>query len=195
MTGIAGVGSAILGKAGQMAGNTAAERMSVSGNTVHVKADGTGGILEKYRSQGVELELSGEQPEGKFTEEDLAADREEKERKFLQESYQEQAEAAKKNAEAEGEGFRDMGRALEIARRLSHGDRVPASDEKFLMDYDKDMYLGAKTMQALAQNEDPKKYKSILEEEEEDGEGVKAEDGEITIDASGLNLCQQMPEQ
>ena len=195
MTGITGAGSTILGPGSQMAGNTAGERVSVSGNTVHVKADGAGGILEKYRSQGVELELSGEQPEGKFTEEELAEARGEEERKFLQESYQEQAEAAKKNAEAAGEGFQDMARALEISRRLSHGDRVPASDEKFLMDYDKDMYLGAKTMQALAQNEDPKKYKSILEEEEEEGEGVKAEGGEITVDASELNLCQQMPEQ
>lgn len=60
------------------------------------------------------------------------------------------------------------------------------------MDFDKDMYLGAKSMQALAQNEDKKKYDSILEdEEEEEGSSVSIEAGDAVIDASKLNLCQE----
>ena len=54
------------------------------------------------------------------------------------------------------------------------------------------MYLGAKSMQALAQNEDKKKYDSILEEgEEEEGSSVSMEAGDVVIDASKLNLCQE----
>ena len=84
-----------------------------------------------------------------------------------------------------------MGKAMEIARRLMHGDIVPSSDEKFLMDFDKDMYLSAKSMQVLAQNKNAKKYDSLLEEEESEG-AVDSEGGDIVIDASGLKLCREM---
>lgn len=127
--------------------------------------------LEQYRENGVDLELNSS----------------------LQKLYQEQAEAARKNAEAAGEGFEDMGRALEIARRLMHGDRVPGSDEKFLMDYNRDLYMSAKNMQALAKNKDPKDYDSVLEEEEKQEAVERDSAGNLTIDASGLELCQEMP--
>lgn len=193
MTGITGTGSTILDQGLRTMDIPGRESVSVSGNNVYVKTEQTGTILDEYRNQGVDLELSGEQPEGKFTEEELAAMQEEKEKNSLRKLYQEQAEAAKESAEATGEQLEDMGRALEIARRISHGDHVPASDEKFLMDYNKDLYLGAKSMQAIAKNEDPKDYKSILEEDKEEGTGVQITDGDITIDASGLNLCQREP--
>ncbi len=190
MTGITGTGSTALDQGLRTSGIPGRESVSVSGNHVYVKNGQTETILDKYRNQGVDLELSGEQPEGKFTEEELAAMREEEEKSSLKNMYQEQAEAAKENAEATGEAFEDMGRALEIARRISHGDHVPASDEKFLMDFNKDLYLGAKAMQAIAQNDDPKDYKSILEDEEEEESVVSSEGGNVTISAEGLNLCQ-----
>lgn len=72
-----------------------------------------------------------------------------------------------------------------------NGDIVPGSDEKFLMDFDKDMYLSAKTMQGLAQKEDPEKYDSILEDDEDSEDGADTgSDGNMTIRAEGLNLCQ-----
>ncbi len=162
----------------------------VKGDQISVKADRQETVLDQYRVQGVELELSGDQPESVYTEEDLEKMRADAEMKNLQEMYQENLEAAKEAAEAAGEGFEDLGRALEIARRMMHGDIVPASDEKFLMDFNRDIYMGAKNMQALAKNDDPEKYDSILEDEEGEGAGVTADGPDITVDATGLNLCQ-----
>ncbi len=146
-----------------------------------------GDVLEAYRKEGVDLTLSEE-----AEEREAAAGKTEKawekELNNLKEMYQEQLEAAKESAEAMGEGFEDMGKALEIARRMMHGDQVPGSDEKFLMDYNKDIYMGAKNMQMIARNEKSKKYDSILEEEEEKKEGARNEGDTETVDASGLNL-------
>lgn len=164
--------------------------VTVKEDQISVKAAQPGTVLDQYRVQGVDLELSGEQPESVYTEEDLEKMRAEAEMKNLQEMYQENLEAAKEAAEAAGEGFEDLGRALEIARRMIHGDIVPASDEKFLMDFNRDIYMGAKNMQALAKNDDPEKYDSLLEDEEGEGAGVTADGPDITVDASGLNLCQ-----
>lgn len=164
--------------------------VTVKGEQISVKADRPDTVLDQYRVQGVDLELSGEQPESVYTEEELEKMRADAEMKNLQQMYQENLEAAKEAAEAAGEGFEDLGRALEIARRMMHGDIVPASDEKFLMDFNRDIYMGAKNMQALAKNDDPEKYDSILEDEEGEGEGVTANGSDITVDASGLNLCQ-----
>lgn len=164
--------------------------VTVKGDQISVKAAQQGTVLDQYRVQGVDLELSGEQPESVYTEEDLEKMRAEAEMKNLQEMYQENLEAAKEAAEAAGEGFEDLGRALEIARRMMHGDIVPASDEKFLMDFNRDIYMGAKNMQALAKNDDPEKYDSLLEDEEGEGAGVTVDGSDITVDATGLNLCQ-----
>lgn len=145
--------------------------------------------LQQYKAQGVDLELSGES--GRYTEEELEEMKKSEEIKSLAEMYQQQLESAKEAAKAAGEGYEDMGKALEIARRMMHGDIVPSSDEKFLMDYNKDVYMAAKNMQAMAQNEKSKKYDSLLEDEEgEDGKAsVNEEGGDLVIDASGLNLC------
>lgn len=186
MTGITGAGSATVTQGVSAAAYQPKKAVSVKDDNIQVNTSGT--ILDEYRENGVDLELSGVQ--GKYTEEELDKMREEDEKKSLREMYQEQVEAAKEAAEAAGEGFEDMARALEIARRMMNGDRVPGSDEKFLMDFDKDMYLGAKSMQGLAQKKDPKDYDSLLEEEEQEEGSVQAEGGDIVIDASGLNLCQ-----
>ncbi len=138
-------------------------------------------LLQQYKAQGVDLELS--EKFSKFTEEELEEMKKSEEMRSLAETYQEQIESAKKAAEAAGEGFEDMGKALEIARRLMHGDIVPSSDEKFLMDYNKDVYMAAKNMQMMAQNEKSKKYDSILEEDEEEREG---EEGGTTNAEAGV---------
>lgn len=167
--------------------------VSVKGDRIQVNAAKQGTILDEYRNSGVDLELSGvAAEESVFTEEELEQMSKEEAEKRTRESYQEQAESAKEAADAMSEEFGDLAKAVEIARRLMHGDIVPQSDEKFLMDFDKDMYLGAKSMQALAQNEDKKKYDSLLEDEEEgEGSSVSVEGGDAVIDASKLNLCQE----
>jgi hypothetical protein len=49
---------------------------------------------------------------------------------------------------------------------MCHGDKVPATDEKKLMDYDNDLYQMAKTAQMMAQVKKRKEYKSLWEDEE-----------------------------
>lgn len=166
----------------------AGKKVSVGAGQIPVKASEST-RLQQYKAQGVDLELSGEY--SKFTEEELEEMKKSEQMQSLAEMYQEQLESAKEAAKAAGEGYEDMGKALEIARRMMHGDIVPSSDEKFLMDYNKDVYMAAKNMQAMAQNEKPKKYDSLLEdEEEEEGKAsVSMEGGDLVIDASGLNLC------
>lgn len=170
-------------------GKKQAGRKETGADQIQVKAPKQS-LLQQYKAQGVDLELSEEF--SKFTEEELEEMKKSEEMRSLAEMYQEQLESAKKAAEAAGEGFEDMGKALEIARRLMHGDIVPSSDEKFLMDYNKDVYMAAKNMQMMAQNEKSKKYDSILEDEDEEGEegsaSVRQEGGDLVIDASGLNL-------
>lgn len=80
--------------------------------------------------------------------------------------YQDMLENAKEASEAQGEGFGDLARAMEIARRILNGDIVPAQDEKFLMEFNSEMYMRVKSMAEL--KEDPEKYDSLLEEEDED---------------------------
>lgn len=77
--------------------------------------------------------------------------------------------ATQQNAEAEEEGFRELAKVMEVARRLSHGDIVPQSDEKKLMEFDKDLYQMAKNAQMMAQirEKDREKYESLWEDEEE----------------------------
>lgn len=95
--------------------------------------------------------------------------------------YQEMLEGANDNADALGEVFTDMGKALEIARRILSGDIVPKEDEQFLMEYDNELYMRVKSM--AQQKDDPKEYDSLMEEEE--GESHSEGNG-TTIDGSNI---------
>lgn len=95
--------------------------------------------------------------------------------------YQEMLEGANDSADAMGEGFADMGKALEIARRILSGDIVPKEDEQFLMEYDNELYMRVKSM--AQQKDDPKEYDSLMEEEE--GESHSEGNG-TTIDGSNI---------
>ena len=76
--------------------------------------------------------------------------------------------ATQQKVEAEKEGFEDLARIMTVARRLMHGDIVPQSDEKKLMEYDSDLYQMAKNAQMIAQirEKDRKKHESLWEDEE-----------------------------
>lgn len=88
--------------------------------------------------------------------------------------YQEMLEKSKEAAEKQGEGFGDLAKALEIARRILNGDIVPQQDEKFLMEFNSEIYMRVKSMAKM--KEDPKEYDTLMEEEEEDNE--RPESGE-----------------
>ncbi len=79
---------------------------------------------------------------------------------FNAENSKQQADAMKKYAE-------DMAKCLEIARRISNGDKVPATDEKKLMDFNMEIYMAAKNMSVMNQEKKHKEYDSLWGDEEE----------------------------
>ena len=87
------------------------------------------------------------------------------------EAGQMNAESAKKQGEAMAKETENMGKAIEIFRRMSKGGIVPSNDEKLLMEFDDKMYQTAKAMQAMAERH--KTHKRLSEDEEEDDEGVE----------------------
>ena len=75
-------------------------------------------------------------------------------------------EVAQQQGEAMEEYAIDMGKIMEVARRLMKGAIVPATDEKKLMDYSMELYQAAKNMGALAKQREKEEYDSLWEDEE-----------------------------
>ncbi len=84
--------------------------------------------------------------------------------------YQEMLEKSKEAAEAQKEGFGDLAKAFEIARRILNGDIVPPQDEAFLMEFNSEIYMRVKSM--AERKEDPEEYDSLLEEEKDEKGGM-----------------------
>lgn len=74
------------------------------------------------------------------------------------------AEVAKQQGEAMQEYGEDVAKCLEIARRIANGDKVPASDEKKLMDFNMEVYKAAKNLAVMNENKKHKEYDSLWEE-------------------------------
>lgn len=74
-------------------------------------------------------------------------------------------------AEQQGDAMREYGeemaKCLEIARRISRGDHVPAQDEKKLMEFNMEIYQMAKEMAAMNMEGKHKEWDSLWGEEEE----------------------------
>ena len=77
-------------------------------------------------------------------------------------------ESSKQQGEAMKEYYEDMGKIMEVARRIMKGGIVPADDEKKLMEYSMELYQAAKNMGALAKERE--EYDTLWEEEQEEGE-------------------------
>lgn len=95
--------------------------------------------------------------------------------------YQEMLEGANDSADAMGEAFADIGKAMEIARRILSGDIVPQEDEQFLMEYDNELYMRVKSMAQV--KDDPEKYDSLIEEDEETADNCS---NGTTIDGNSI---------
>ena len=76
-------------------------------------------------------------------------------------------ESAKQQGEAMEEYVEDLGKIMEVARRLMDGDIVPPTDEKKLMEYSMELYQSAKNIGAMVQRKEKKEYDSLWEDEED----------------------------
>lgn len=97
------------------------------------------------------------------------------------------AEAAKQQAEAAAKYGEEISKIMEVYRRIASGAKVPAEDEKKLMDYSYELYSAAKTAALMAQQND-EEYDSLWGDEEEDnGEEMSpaeiADETEISVSA------------
>ena len=78
------------------------------------------------------------------------------------EMYRQQMERSEEQEDA----VLDLAKVLEIARRISNGDKVPATDEKKLMEYSFKLYQVAKSAATLHKDKKRKEYDALFEEDE-----------------------------
>lgn len=76
--------------------------------------------------------------------------------------------SAEQQSEAMADYVEDLGKIMEVARRLMKGAVVPATDEKKLMEYSMEMYQAAKNIGAMVKHREREKYDSLWDEEEEE---------------------------
>lgn len=75
--------------------------------------------------------------------------------------------SARQQGDAMEDYVEDLGKIMEVARRLMKGAIVPASDERKLMEYSSELYQAAKNIGALAKQKKKEEYDSLWGEEEE----------------------------
>ena len=75
--------------------------------------------------------------------------------------------SAEQQGEAMEEYTEELGKIMEVARRIMKGGVVPPNDEKKLMEFSMEMYQAAKNMGALAKQKEQEEHDSLWDEEEE----------------------------
>ena len=75
--------------------------------------------------------------------------------------------ASKQQSDAMADQAKEMNKIMLVARRIMHGDKVPAKDEKKLMEFDPKLYMMAKNAAAMLEIRKRKEHKSLWEDEEE----------------------------
>ena len=120
---------------------------------------------EKYQSDAATLELTLDALDEKETEYQEYLDQ-------LSERYCAywNATVAEQQKDASAEYAADMGKIMEVARRIMKGAIVPASDERKLMEFSQDMYQVAKNIGAMVRREKKEKYDSLWDEDKEQKE-------------------------
>lgn len=150
-------------------------RITANGGANVTSAGGVTGVNGITNVTGVTLELSDEYLK-KYTELqeqiDTLTAQIEKNEKGLDDVINMEVgianmEVAKQQGDVMEEAAQDMAKCLEIARRISRGDKVPAQDEKKLMDFNMEIYQIAKNMAVMNRNKKHKEWESLWEDEEE----------------------------
>ena len=76
--------------------------------------------------------------------------------------------SSEQQGDAMANAAEELGKIMEVAKRIMHGDKVPATDEKKLMEYDWKLYSMAKNAAAMLEMQEKRKeHKSLWEDEEE----------------------------
>ena len=124
-----------------------------------MKSEENGNIV--YANEAATLELSI-----KAVEEQKNKYQEYMDKLMQQWSAVSNMESAKQQGEAMEESMVDLGKIMEVARRIMKGGIVPPTDEKKLMEYSMELYQAAKNIGAMVKKEQ-EEYDSLWEEEEE----------------------------
>ena len=74
--------------------------------------------------------------------------------------------SAEQQGEAMQEYAEDLGKIMEVARRIMKGDIVPGSDEKKLMEHSMEMYQAAKNIGAMVRQKEREEHDSLWKDEE-----------------------------
>ena len=83
------------------------------------------------------------------------------------------AEVSKQQADAMEKTAVDEAKVFETARRIAQGGKVPAKDERKVMDYSMELYMASKNaamLVKLQKNKKSKKYDSLWDDDEENPE-------------------------
>lgn len=75
--------------------------------------------------------------------------------------------SAEQQGDAMEEYAQDLGKIIEVARRIMKGGVVPAKDEKKLMEYSMEMYQTAKNIGAMVKQREKEEYDSLWGDEGE----------------------------
>lgn len=137
-------------------------KLAVKRNELKEKMQNTENGNVVYANEAATLELQYQAVSDKYDEykEYMNKVMEQWQNKFDQVCAEQQSEAAEEMGE-------EMGKILTVARRIMHGDIVPANDEKKLMEFDDKLYQMAKNIGMMKKLEKRKKHKSLWEEEED----------------------------
>lgn len=117
---------------------------------------------EIYANEAARLELTLDAVTQRFDENQEVLDRLVEERVLVW-----NAEVSRQQSDVMQEKSDDMAKIMEVARRIGKGAKVPASDEKKLMDYSMEVYLAAKNLAMLNERKKREKYKSLWEDEDD----------------------------
>ena len=122
---------------------------------------------------GVRLELSDEVKKS-LTDTDKLAEKN-RVNAFMQQVMQHDMEVAQQQADNMSKAFKEEAKAYETAMRIAKGGKVPAKDERKLMEFNPKLYMMAKLQAVLAKKH--KKYKSQYDDEDENNQTQTDSDG------------------
>lgn len=105
-----------------------------------------------------------------------------------------QLEAMRKQMEESednnNKGIMDLAKCMKIARRIQNGDRVPLKDMKFLAEKYPELYKNSILLKK--NNPEPKKYKSVLDKEDEESGNTDSEACEAASDGGDSFLTEAL---